>query len=170
MVLIWLQFIACLAHSNTILKRSQATEYSIVLTAQNSQQSERVELPAAVKTALTDRLNAHHISGKYLSQPPDGYSSLQNAEKRAKLIPGQNRLTIDFKTEYYSQIAGRFRWVVHTTILLQEDDQVSIERLTIPVFHKFGHQQDAASIESAMPKVLDEVSNMVNDHIKGTKK
>ena len=95
---------------------------------------------------------------------------MKKAEKRAELIPGPNRLTIDFQTEYYSQIAGRFRWVVHATILLQESEQLTIQKLTVPVFHKYGHLQDVASIESALPKVLDEVSLMVNEHIHGSQK
>ena len=46
----------------------------------------------------------------------------------------------------------------------------TVEQITIPVFHKFGHLQDVASIESALPNVLDEVSLMVNEHINGSKK
>ena len=170
MVLIWLQLIACMAHSPTHLKREQAANFSVVLTAENIQQDEEILLPNAIAKTINERLKAHMINGIHLNELPKGYSSVKNAEKRAELIPAPNRLTIDFQTEYYSQIAGRFRWVVHATILLQESEQLTVQQITVPVFHKFGHLQDVASIESALPKVLNEVSLMVNEHIHGSQK
>ena len=170
MVLIWLQFIACMAHSSLQLKRSEKADFTMVMTAENIQQDKNVEISVKMVEALQQRLEKHHINGVILTAIPKGYIGIQNPEKRARLIPNPNRLTIDFKTEYYSQIAGRFRWVVHATILLQEDELTSIQKVSIPVFHKFGHQKDMASIENAMPEILDRISLMVNEHIKGSTK
>ena len=170
MVLIWLQLIACMAHSPAPLKHSQSTDYSMALTAENIQQDEEIHLPTAIAKAISTRLQAHLINGVLLDPLPTGYSKVKSPTKRAKLLPGPNRLIIDFKTEYFSQIAGRFRWVVHATIVLQEADQISVQKITVPVFHKFGHQEDVASIESALPKILDEVSIMVNEQINGSEK
>jgi len=170
MVLIWLQLMACMAHSPIHLQHSASTDFSIALTAENIQKDESILLPDAISSAIAKRLDKHLINGIVLNELPKGYSKVTSSQKRAEMIPGPNRLTIDFKTEYYSQIAGRFRWVVHATILLQESEQTTVEHITIPVFHKFGHLQDVASIESALPNVLDEVSLMVNEHINGSKK
>ena len=139
----------------------------MALTAENIQKDEEIAITEEIASRISERLNEHQIKGVLLNPLPKGYSDIKNTNKKASLLPGPNRLVIEFETEYFSQIAGRFRWVVHAKILFQESEYIRVENLSIPVFHKFGHLQDAASIESALPRILDEVSEMINERLSG---
>ena len=159
-----------MAHTPDRIKRVKVEGFTVALSAQNRRADQVVQLPESFNIKLNKRLKEHDINSHFLVELPKGYSELKSVKRRAELIPHPNRITIDFKTEYFSQIAGRFRWVVHVTVLLQEAEQSKIETFSIPVFHKYGHQKDVASIERALPQVLDQISIMINEHLKESQK
>ena len=81
------------------------------------------------------------------------------------------KLLIQTRAEYFSQLSGRYRWVVHAELSLTEPDNLAggiQRRIQIPVFVQFHHQRDAAVLQQASPALARELGDMLEDWIHST--
>jgi hypothetical protein len=84
---------------------------------------------------------------------------LAKTETQSDLI-----LLIQTRTEYFSQLSGRYRWTVYAELSLANPDDLSrsIHRsVEIPVFMQFHHEQDSAVLEEASPTLARELGDML---------
>ncbi len=135
-------------------------------------------LPESVQQALLATLTEHNLpatplsaerfgpglQGKRLS--PHRLSWLAENADGAKLI-----VLIETEVERYSELSGRYRWVVHlrTSVAPADNPSAAISRQTdFPVFLEHHHEREAEALLAAAPLLRRELSRLLDDWIAGT--
>jgi hypothetical protein len=79
-------------------------------------------------------------------------------------------LLIESDVQFYSQLAGRYRWTVHSRVTLSPVDvpgaAVSSE-LSAPVFLQFDHEREAEALVAAAAVVERQVGELLDSYLGG---
>lgn len=87
-------------------------------------------------------------------------------EQLAALADSDLLALINSEATFSSQLAGRYRWVVHTTIAVAHRDDLDgavVHELETPVFLPYHHQREDAALADATPSIERELATVLDE-------
>jgi hypothetical protein len=152
---------------NTSLITTEAHELYTISSLDQIDVRTSLPLPSPLHEKINEALKKRGINPKSI-QPIEGYAELRNSHQRMQLFSERPLLLIETKAQFFSQLEGRFRWIVDVHIHIETSDGTVFSRIfSVPVFHQFHHQREAESLEAARPQILRELNQMLDDYVRG---
>lgn len=118
---------------------------------------------ASLQAALAGAMDVRNVSPTWVSD--DKYVSLfqstRDTRRRTALLGStQALLLVETETAYYSELSGRFRWTVHTTLTLEPAGLT--DTFDVPVFLQFAHEKEPEAVEAAAPTIARHVGELLD--------
>jgi hypothetical protein len=135
-----------------------------VLAVQDDISSRSIEgLPPELIKSIRTELSQFNIQPTFST---DNNFDVRQTEHRLHSMQ-KPALLIETKAEYFSQLNGRFRWVVYCklTVVGEDDTQISRE-FTTPVFHQFHHEREAEALVAAQDIISQELNRLMEDYLR----
>ena len=120
--------------------------------------------PDKVKAVTSKTLAAYQMGPRMVDAEPllEGISQRRTTRQRVLYLAEQSgqdgewTLLMETSARFYSELSGRYRWVVEVAVGLgppTNGERVHIETFDIPVFLDFQHQQGRDAVDSASPLI-----------------
>ncbi|MGI5862227.1 MAG: alpha-amylase family glycosyl hydrolase [Myxococcales bacterium] len=159
-----------------VVRLPQKTPVAVAFVLDYEQQGELAEVPDSLKRRVNEALRARNLEPFEL--PFDSYSKLfvpvRDTQRRlARLKNGEAPLTllVETKSVFFSQLNGRYRWMVYTRLSIAKKDG-STEPMTVSMdqsaFVDFEHQREAAAVEAVSGEIANRVGALLDDFLGST--
>lgn len=157
MVLILL---SCLARHEPVRAESPAP-LDLVLASATVVDPAVVAGTPTLAEALHDVVNERNLVPTDVSADLAKFATTRDTRRRIELLaPARATLLVETETAYYSELSGRFRWTVHTTLSL-EPAGLS-DSFDVPVFLQFAHEKEAEAVSAAAPTIARRAGELLD--------
>lgn len=161
-----LMLIGCLAH-HPPTQAAASTEVDVVA-ALSGVAAPTVTGPTdTLKQSLSGALGPHNLTVKFA--PEDSFATAfqttRDTGHRLNLLHAtEPLLLVETETSFYSELSGRYRWVVHTTLSLQPAGLS--DSFDVPVFLQYAHEQEAEAVDQAAPVIARHAGDLVDSWLR----
>ncbi len=130
------------------------------------------DVPQALKDAVARELEARNLVVEFVpfDTLAESYGRLRATERRFELLKENAQapllLLVETRAEFFSQLAGRYRWVVHTRLTgsQRSSDAGPTERqLESPVTLVFNHQRQEEALAEASARIAQAAGTLFDD-------
>ena len=163
---------ACVKRAG-LVRAPQKTPVAVAYVLDYEQQGEVAQVPESLKRRVDAALRERNLEPFEL--PFDGYAKLfvpvRDTQRRlARLANGEAPLTllVETKAVFFSQLNGRYRWMVYTRLTVARKDG-TVQPLTLAMdraaFVDFEHQREPAAVEAVSGDIANHVGAMLDDFL-----
>jgi hypothetical protein len=161
-ILTWVVLVsgACAARAPALDAQGKAVEVVGVLDSYEA--VDAASLPEPVAARILEALGERNFAPGTVEGLPAG-TGKTTALRIEALGEGSLTLLVETNARFYSQLGGRYRWVVHVdATLFGAGRPRETESFDVPVFLRFDHEREEAAVVQAAPIIGRRVGTLVD--------
>lgn len=164
-------FAACV-HRTPPVRLPSPTAVTVAFVQDHEGQGEVADVPEALKDAVIRELATRNLTAQPLdaAKVRSALRTLRASEGRLEWLKEQSQtpyvLLVETKASFFSQLSGRYRWVVLTKLTAQGRDSKAAptsRALEEAVMLQFDHQRGPQAVAEAAPRIAEGAGGLFDD-------
>lgn len=162
-------------HTPKVVHLPEKTPIAVAFVLDSEHEAQVADAPEALKKQVLEQLAQRNLDARVL--PFDSYARMfepvRDTQRRlGKLANGEAPLVllVETKAVYFSQMNGRYRWVVYARLTAAKKD-ASVGPLTVTMdqgaFVDFEHEKAPAAIRTVSHLIASRVGSLLDDYLGG---
>lgn len=156
---------ACITGHEPV-RATQPTPVTVVPVVETLDEAPAQDAPERLDRALLEALLARNLQPTLLepSRYIEGFSARRDTQRRVEFLaePGLV-LLVENEAAYYSQLSGKYRWTVTTTLTLSPSGLA--DTFETPVFLQYHHERAPEAVAAAAPVIERRVGLLLDEYL-----
>lgn len=157
-----LMLLACIAKHGPE-RAAEPTPIDVVPVLSSVADSKVTGATDPLSKALGDVLAARNLQPTMMSTDSylAAFAGTRDTRRRIELLHvSRPMLLVETETAFYSELSGRYRWIVKATVSLEPAGLT--ESFEVPVFLQFQHEREPEAVSAAAPVIARRAGELVD--------
>ncbi len=167
--------IAACVPNTPVVRMAQPTPAALLVVFDDNHSQRLVDPPAELLERLQQVLAARNLTvrqiaaGEHAADLAASRQTGRRLQKLAEIDDAPVVVLVELAADYYSQLAGRYRWNVYAKLSVMSPKETMApltEQVQFPAILEFDHEGEADAVAYAVPYITERLGKLLDDFLR----